>query len=208
MSALLKTFPFKGSHHLCDATCIVVVIPDESSSATLSSFQLSYIDVRVWVPNSCCIFQLGPEECLVSGVLDVLRTVGQVSAKKGSGIVCLLGNCINMCIPRQCVTDQDSRVLYILGVSKFFAMDGVVGINRLPLLSDPNYLHCCLNNLNMSHRSLYAPTYSILAARSMLISLFRVTSWFDTVNNAVTRWMKFRETHLHEHDLQLFDYNI
>ena len=35
---------------------------------------------------------------------------------------------------------------------------------------------------------------------------FRVTSWFDTVNNAVTRWMNFRENHLHEHDL--FDYNI
>ena len=37
----------------------------------------------------------------------------------------------------------------------------------------------------------------------MLISLFRVTSLFDTVNNAVTRWMKFRENHLHEHNLQL-----
>ena len=139
MSALLKTFPFKGSHHLCDATCIVVVISDESSSATLSSFQLSYVDVRVRVPNSCCIFQLGPEECLVAGVLDVLRTVGQVSAEKGSGIVCLLGNCINRCIPRQCVIDQDSQVFGILGVSKFFAMDGVVGINRLPLFGDPNY---------------------------------------------------------------------
>ena len=33
----------------------------------------------------------------------------------------------------------------------------------------------------------------------MLISLFRVTSWFDTVNNAVTRWMNFRENHLHKH---------
>ena len=32
--------------------------------------------------------------------------------------------------------------------------------------------------------------------------------WFDTVNNTVTRWMNFRENHLHEHDLQLFDYNI
>ena len=30
----------------------------------------------------------------------------------------------------------------------------------------------------------------------------------DTVNNAVTCWMNFRENHLHEHDLQLFDYNI
>ena len=106
----------------------------------MSSFQLSYVDVRVRVPNSCCIFQLGPDECLVAGVLGVLRTVGQVSAKKGSGIVCLLGNYINMCIPRQCVTDQDSQVLCILGVSKFFVMDGVVGINRFPLSGDYTYL--------------------------------------------------------------------
>ena len=76
MWALLKTFPFKGSHNLCGATCIVVVISDESSSAMLSSFQLSYVDVRVQVPNSCGIFQLGPDVCLVAGVLDVLRTVG------------------------------------------------------------------------------------------------------------------------------------
>ena len=141
MSALLKTFPFKGSRHLCDATCVVVVIPDESSSPTLSSFQLSYVDV--WVSNSCCIFHFGPDECLVAGVLDVLRTVwravGHVSAKKGSDTVCLLGNCINMCIPRQYVTDQDSQVLCILGVSEFFDMDGVVGINRLSLFGDPNY---------------------------------------------------------------------
>ena len=68
--------------------------------------------------------------------------------------------------------------------------------------------HCCMNNLYISHRSLYAPTYNFWAIRSMLISLFRVTSWFDTVNNAVTRWMNFRENNLLEHDLQLFDYNI
>ena len=38
-----------------------------------------------------------------------------------------------------------------------------------------------------------------------VIGLFRATSWFDTVNNAVTRWINFRENHLNEHDLQLFD---
>ena len=68
--------------------------------------------------------------------------------------------------------------------------------------------HCCMNNLYISQRSLYVPTYSFWAIGSMLISLFRVTSWFDTVNNAVTRWMNFVENHLHEHNLQLFDYNI
>ena len=68
--------------------------------------------------------------------------------------------------------------------------------------------HCGMNNLYISHRSLYAQTYSFWAIGCMLISPFRVTSWFDTVNNAVTHWMNFRENHLHEHDLQLFDYNL
>ena len=40
----------------------------------------------------------------------------------------------------------------------------------------------------------------------MLISLFIVTSWFDTVCNIVTRWVNFRENHLHEHKLQLSVY--
>ena len=66
----------------------------------------------------------------------------------------------------------------------------------------------CMNNSFISHRSLCAQTYSFSAIHSMLISLFRVTSWFDTVNNAVTPWMNFRENHLHEFGLQLFDYNI
>ena len=37
----------------------------------------------------------------------------------------------------------------------------------------------------------------------MLISLFRVTSCFDTVCNVVTRWVNFRENHLHKHDILL-----
>ena len=68
--------------------------------------------------------------------------------------------------------------------------------------------HCCMNNLYISHRSLYALTYSISAISSMLISLFRVTSWFDTVRNIVTPYINFRENHLHEHELQLSDYDI
>ena len=52
------------------------------------------------------------------------------------------------------------------------------------------------------------PTYSFWAIGSMLISLLRVTSLFDTVNNVVTSWMNFKENHLHDHVLQLFDYNI
>ena len=41
--------------------------------------------------------------------------------------------------------------------------------------------HCCMNNLYISHRSLYVPTYSFWPIGSILISLFRVTSLFGTV---------------------------
>ena len=139
MSALLKTFPFKGSHHCCDAASVVVVIGYKSSYSALNSFKLSYVDVRMWVPNSCCIFQLGPDECLLASFLDVLRTGRQISAEKRSFIIGLLSHCVYMSIPRKIVAEQDSQVLSILGVSEFFAMDGVVGINRLPLLGYPDY---------------------------------------------------------------------
>ena len=56
-----------------------------------------------------------------------------------------------------------------------------------------------MNNLYISHRLLYAQTYSFWAIRSKIISLFRVTFWFDTVYNVVTRWMNFRKIQLHEH---------
>ena len=52
------------------------------------------------------------------------------------------------------------------------------------------------------------PNIQLLSNPQHAYQSFRVTSWFDTANNAVTRWMNFRENHLHEHDLQLFDYNI
>ena len=68
--------------------------------------------------------------------------------------------------------------------------------------------HCCMNNLYISHRSLYAPTYSFWAIGSMLINLFRVTSRFDTVYNIVTRWVNFENKHLNEHEQQLSDYTI
>ena len=65
MLAQLKTFPFKGSHHCCNAASVVVDIADKFSS---------YVNVRTWVPNSSCIFQLGPDKCLVASLFDMLRT--------------------------------------------------------------------------------------------------------------------------------------
>ena len=61
------------------------------------------------------------------------------SAEKSSCVIGLLSHCVHMSIPRKIVADQYSQVLCILGVSEFFAMDGVVGINRLPLLGYPDY---------------------------------------------------------------------
>ena len=51
--------------------------------------------------------------------------------------------------------------------------------------------HCYMNIIYISHRSLYAPTYSFWTIGRMLISLIRVTSWFDTVCNIVARWVNF-----------------
>ena len=48
-------------------------------------------------------------QCLAASIFDVWR----ISAKKDSGIVGLLGYCVYMCIPSQCVADQDSHVLCI-----------------------------------------------------------------------------------------------
>ena len=68
-------------------------------------------------------------------------------------------------------------------------------INRNDFYQEDGYLspHCCMNNLYISHSSLYVPTYSFWEIRSMRISLFRVISWFDTVCNIVTRWVNFRK---------------
>ena len=58
--------------------------------------------------------------------------------------------------------------------------------------------HCCMiiYTSNIDH---FTPQHTA----SMVISLFRVTSWFDTVSNIVTCWVNFRGDHLHEHDQQL-----
>ena len=36
---------------------------------------------------------------------------------------------------------------------------------------------------------------------------FWLLPWFDLVCNTVTRWVNFKEKHLHEHEIQLLDYN-
>ena len=74
-------------YHIDVDVDVVVVIGDKSSSEALNSFQLSYVDVRMWVPNSCCIFQLGPDKCLVTSFFDVLRTDRKISAEKSSRIM-------------------------------------------------------------------------------------------------------------------------
>ena len=105
------------NHHCCEAANVVVVNGDKSSSVALSSFQLSFADVRVWVPNSCCILQLGPDKYLVASFLDMLWTGRQISVEKSSHISSLLSHFVHISIPRKIVADQDSQVLCILGPS-------------------------------------------------------------------------------------------
>ena len=65
-----------------------------------------------------------------------------------------------------------------------------------------------MNNLYISHRSLYAPTNNFWALGSMIISRFLVTSWFYSIYNIGTSWVSFRVEHLHKHELILLDYNM
>ena len=51
------------------------------------------------------------------------------------------------------------------------------------------WLYCCMDNLYISHKSLYAPTYSFWALSKMLIVRFWVTSWFYSVYNIVAYWV-------------------
>ena len=52
------------------------------------------------------------------------------------------------------------------------------------------------------------PNIQLLSNLQHAYQSFLVTSWFYTVCNIVTRGVNFREKHLHEHELQLSDYNI
>ena len=50
-------------------------------------------------------------------------------------------------------------------------------------------------------------TDSFMSQHTVFEYSFLVTSQFDLVCNTVTRWMNFKEKHLHEHEIQLLDYN-
>ena len=52
------------------------------------------------------------------------------------------------------------------------------------------------------------PIIQILSTPQHAYQSFLVTSWFYTVYNIVTRWVIFRDKHLHKHELQLSDYNM
>ena len=43
------------------------------------------------------------------------------------------------------------------------------------------WLHCCMNNLYIPHRSFFRPNIHLLSNRQHAYQSFRVTSWFDTV---------------------------
>ena len=88
-----------------------------------------------------------------------------------------------------------SCVEHLINIWVYFCFNILTGsIDTVPRKSDVSFL--------FEYRSLYAQTYSFLSIGTMLISLFRVTSWFETVCNIVTHWVNFRANHLHEQELQ------
>ena len=52
------------------------------------------------------------------------------------------------------------------------------------------------------------PNIQFLSTQQRAYHSFLVTSSFDSVCITVTRWVNFGEKHLHEHELQLSDYNM
>ena len=52
------------------------------------------------------------------------------------------------------------------------------------------------------------PNLQFLSTQPYTYQLYLVTTWFDSVCVIATRWVNFREIHLHEYNLQLFDYNV
>ena len=52
------------------------------------------------------------------------------------------------------------------------------------------------------------PNTQFFSTQQRAYQSFLVTSWFEFVCVTVKRWVNFREKHLHEHELQLSDYNV
>ena len=52
------------------------------------------------------------------------------------------------------------------------------------------------------------PNIQFLSTQQHAYQPFLVTSWFDSVCVTVTCCVNFREKHLHEYELQVFDYNV
>ena len=52
------------------------------------------------------------------------------------------------------------------------------------------------------------PIIQLLSTPQHAYQSFLFTLWFYSVYNIVTRWVIYRETHLHKHELQLSDYNM
>ena len=70
----------------------------------------------------------------------------------------------------------------------------------LAILLCEQYIH--LTQINLS------PNIQLLSTQQHAYQSFLFISWFDTVCVTVTRLVNFREKHLHEYELQLFDYNV
>ena len=70
----------------------------------------------------------------------------------------------------------------------------------LAILLYEQFIHLTQVNLH--------PNIQFLSTQQHANHHFLFTSWFDSICITVTGWVNFREKHLHEYELQLFDYNF
>ena len=70
------------------------------------------------------------------------------------------------------------------------------------------WLFCCISNSCITRILIYAQTRSFRVLRIVCISHLSVTSWFDSICIVLARWVNLSLQCLHEHELQLSNYNV
>ena len=70
----------------------------------------------------------------------------------------------------------------------------------LAILLYEQFLHLTQINLH--------PNTQPLSTQQHAYQSFLVTPWFDSISVTVACWVNFKESHLHEYELQFSDYNV
>ena len=67
--------------------------------------------------------------------LDFGWAPADVSAKEGQGVVCLLGDLVDVVVPAECLVDVQSQVLRGIDAVQHLPMDSILGHKVINLMS-------------------------------------------------------------------------